>query len=423
MNVYTIAAIILTLAVVIAFLNHRFIRIPTTVAIMIGALIISLIAIVVEHSSKTPIASSFIELLRRADFHSLLLNGMLSFLLFAGAMHIDLSTLKSEKWEISLLSIFSTLASTLIVGYVIYGLLPFLGLPIHVPLLYCLLFGALISPTDPIAVLAIVKEIHAPRRLETIISGESLFNDGIAIVIFVSIYQLTVNNLPVTATNVLKLFAEQAVGGIIYGIALGYFATYILKQCREINMIILVTIAVVLGGYHLALAIHVSGPLAIVITGIIVGNKVHQFYPEMYCKQVTLFWDIIDELLNAALFLLIGFEMVTIHTNITQVFAALSAIPIVLIVRLITVAIPIIALKPFRPKLVHGIRVLTWGGLRGGLAVALALSLPHDQYRQFILVMTYACVTFAIIIQGLTMKPLAKKAKHAQQNLDNHHHA
>lgn len=418
MNVYSIASIILTLAVVIAFLNHRFIRIPTTIAIMIGALIISLIAIIVEHTSKTPIASNFIQLLKEADFHSLLLNGMLCFLLFAGAMHIDLSTLKSEKWEIGTLSVFSTLASTLIVGFAIYYFIPILGLKIQVPLLYCLLFGALISPTDPIAVLAIVKEVNAPRRLETIISGESLFNDGIAIVIFVSIYQLTVNHLPVTATNVLTLFAEQAIGGIVYGIVLGYFATYILKQCREINLIILITIAVVLGGYHLALAIHVSGPLAIVITGIIVGNKIHQFYPEIYCKQITLFWDIIDELLNAALFLLIGFEMVTIHAHALQIVAALCAIPIVLIVRFITVAMPIAALKPFRPVLAHGVRMLTWGGLRGGLAVALALSLPHDQYRQFILVMTYACVTFAIIIQGLTMKKLAKKAKHAQNALD-----
>ena len=421
MSTYTIASIILTMAVVIAYLNYRFVKIPSTIAIMIGALLISFIILIIDHTTSANIAPSFVIMLKKTDFHDLLLNGMLSFLLFAGAMHIDFSLLKSQKWEISILSIFSTIASTLLIGYASYILLPILGLQIHVPLLYCILFGALISPTDPIAVIAIIKEVGAPKRLETIISGESLFNDGVAIVLFVTLYDLAIKHTPVTAVNVFKLFGQQALGGIAFGLVLGYFTSYILKQCRDINIIILVMLAIVMGGYHLALSLDISGPLAMVVTGIMVGDKIKHTFEKSYHDQIIVFWDIIDELLNAALFLLIGFEMLTIHAQAMQIVAILCAIPIALIIRFITVAIPIKVLDCFRPKLPHAIRILTWGGLRGGLAVALVLSLPHNRYRDFLLAMTYGVVTFSIIIQGLTMKILAKKAVKATRALEKHH--
>lgn len=419
MNTYTIASIVLSIAILIAFLNYRFVRLPSTIAIMIGALLISIVAIILEHTGAANLVQEIQYLLIRTDFHTLLINGMLSFLLFAGAMHIDLSILKSEKWEIGILASFSTVASMLITGFSIYYLIPILGLGIHIPLLFCLLFGALISPTDPIAVIAIIKKINAPRRLETIISGESLFNDGIAIVIFVTLYQLSVQHVDVNTANVLKLFAQQALGGLAFGVVLGYVALLLLKQCREINIIILITIAIVMGGYNLALALDISGPLAVIVAGIMVGDKIHTYFAEVYCKQIVLFWDIIDELLNTILFLLIGFEVLAIQIWPKQIIAILCTIPIVLIARLITVTIPIEALRLRKEKLPYTIRVLTWGGLRGGLAVALALSLPHNKYREFLIAMTYGVVAFSIIVQGLSMKPLAKKAKRAALSIEN----
>lgn len=418
MNTYTLASIILSLAILIAFLNYRFVRLPSTIAIMIGALIISFVCIILEHTGAANVIGEIKYLLMKTNFHSLLLNGMLSFLLFAGGMHIDGSILKSEKWEIGLLSAFSTIASTFVVGFLIYYFIPILGLKVHVPLLYCLLFGALISPTDPIATLAIVKEINAPRRLETIISGESLFNDGVAIVIFVTLFELAIQGGAVTTENILRLFAERALGGLAFGVVLGYVAIFLLKQCREINIIILLTLAIVTGGYNAALALHISGPLAIIVTGIMVGNKMHHIFAEVYCKQIILFWDIIDELLNAVLFLLIGFEVIAIQVTPMQIVAMLCAIPIVLFARFITVALPVEGMRLHKEKLPYTIRLLTWGGLRGGLAVALALSLPQNEYRDFLIAMTYGVVAFAIIVQGLTLKPLARKAKRAALRLD-----
>ncbi len=414
-----LASIILSIAIVLAFLNYRFIRIPSSIAILIGALLISFVGLILEHTGAVDYVGEIQYVLVRTNFHALLINGMLSFLLFAGALHIDLSILKAEKWEIGLLATFSTIASTVIVGFAVYYLIPDLGLSIHLPLLVCLLFGALISPTDPIAVLAIIKKINAPRRLETIISGESLFNDGIAIVIFVTLYQLALQKTAITAGEVIGLFAQEALGGLAFGVVLGYLSLFLLKQCKELNMIILLSIGIVTGGYNIALALHISGPLAIIVTGIIVGDKMHHTFCESYCKQITTFWDIIDELLNTILFLLIGFEILTIHVRAMQVVGIVCAIPIVLIARWITVSIPTEIMRLRKEKLPYTIRMLTWGGLRGGLAVALALSLPHNAYREVIVAMTYGVVAFSIIVQGLTIKPLARKAKHASLRFDN----
>lgn len=411
MDAYTIASIILTLAVLIAYINHRFIQIPASIAVMLGALSISLFLIIIDNVTSVSIAKDLSHLLMRTDFHNLLLNGMLSFLLFAGAMHIDLSHLKSQRWEIGTLAIFSTIVSTLLIGYAVYYLLPLLGM--HIPLLDCLLFGALISPTDPIAVLSITKQINAPRRLETIISGESLFNDGVAIVIFVILFNLVVHHQSPTFSLVAEMFVREAIGGIVFGTLLGLITTQLLKQCREINIIILITVAIVTGGYHLALAIGVSGPLAMVMAGILVGNGMHKIFAESYCKQIIIFWDIIDELLNAALFLLIGFEMLTIKTTTVTFIAMIGVIPLALLVRWVTVAIPIKLLERWRHQLPYSVSILTWGGLRGGLAVALALSIPHSHDRNFMLALTYSIVVFSIIVQGLTMKPLARKAMNA----------
>lgn len=421
MDAYTIASVILTLAVLIAYINHRFVRIPASIAIMLGALSISLFLLILDGFTRISIATDLSHLLLRTDFHGLLLNGMLSFLLFAGAMHIDLSYLKSGRWEIGILAVFSTIASTILIGYCMYALLPLLG--IHMPLINCLLFGALISPTDPIAVLSITKQMNAPRRLQTIISGESLFNDGVAIVIFVTLFNLVVKHEQPTLKLISEMFVQQAVGGIIFGTILGLLATQLLRHCREVNIVILIMVAIVTGGYHLAIALDISGPLAMVVSGIIVGNEMHKIFADNYCKQIILFWDIIDELLNAALFLLIGFEMLTIKASTVGFIAMLGIIPLVLLIRWITVAIPIRILSVWRHQMPYTISVLTWGGLRGGLAVALALSIPRGDDRGFTLALTYSVVVFSIIIQGLSMKPLARKATSAAISEQQNQHA
>jgi len=412
MSAYTIASIIITLAVLFGFINHRFIRLQSTIAIMAGALFLSLILLVLQNLGITDLTQHTRNMLIRTNFHNLLLNGMLSFLLFAGALTIDLEHLKTQKWEIGILASASTICSTFIIGTAIYYGLPLLHLPL--PYLYCLLFGALISPTDPIAVLATFKEVGAPKDLEACVSGESLFNDGVGIVVFLTLYSLTFQHTTITLGHVAWLFLEQAIGGMVYGFIIGQITAWLIRQCNDYNMAILITLATVTGGYTFALAIHISGALAMVVAGIIVGNTLrYKIHNKQQTEILTVFWEVIDEALNAVLFLLIGFELLTLNANLSQLAAALLCIPLVLVVRLITVAIPIKLLQFVREHNPYAVSVLTWGGLRGGLAVALALSLPPSHYRDFILAMTYAVVAFAVIVQGLSIKPLAKIAKDA----------
>lgn len=412
MNPYTLASIILTLAVAIGYINYRYIKMQNTIAIMVGSLLISLAFIFIQHTGLADIADKTKSLLIQTDFHSLLINGMLSFLLFAGSLNIDFSILKSRKWEIGILASLSTIASALLVGVSIYYLLPLLGLTL--PFLYCLLFGALISPTDPIAVLATFKQIGAPKNLEVCVAGESLFNDGVGIVIFLTIYMLTFQGIPITFKNVSLLFLEQAVGGIAYGAILGFIAHLLIKNIKDPKTIILITLAIVTGGYNLALAFDISGPLAMVVAGIFIGNKVRETKTESHRNEILkTFWEVIDELLNAVLFLLIGFELLNINVTDFKFSAVLLAIPLVLLIRLITVAIPMKFFQSRRTHEPYTISVLTWGGLRGGLAVALALTLPVNEYRELILAMTYGVVVFAVVIQGLTIKPLARLARNS----------
>ena len=410
MNSYTLASIILTLAVAISYINHRFIKMQSTIAIMVASLLISLVFIIMQHTGLANVVDTIKNLLIQTDFHTLLINGMLGFLLFAGSLSIDFSILKSRKWEIGILASLSTIASALLIGIAIYYLLPLLNLSL--PFLYCLLFGALISPTDPIAVLAIFKEISAPKNLAVCVSGESLFNDGIGIVIFLTLYKLTFQGVPISFKNVSLLFLEQAIGGIAYGAIIGFIGHYLIKGIKDAKVIILVTLAIVTGGYSLALAISISGPLAMVVAGIFIGNKVRKTKSEAEQNNLLkTFWEIIDELLNAVLFLLIGFELLNINVDNFKFSTVLVVIPLVLLTRLITVSIPMKFIQTRKKLDPYTISILTWGGLRGGLAVALALTLPVSAYRELILAMTYSVVVFSVIVQGLTIKPLAKLAR------------
>lgn len=408
MSPYVLVSLVLTLVAFIAFLNHHTFKIQMTIAIMVGSLCLSLLLILLQHAGLTNLTQHTQTLLIQTNFHHLLINGMLSFLLFAGSLTIDFERFKKQKWEIGTLASISTIFSTILVGFLLYAMLPLFHATL--PLLYCLLFGALISPTDPIAVLATFKEIKAPKNLETCVAGESLFNDGVGIVIFITLYHLTFSGVPITFHEVSTLFLQQAGGGILYGLLLGFITRYLITTANDHRIAILITLAVVTGGYNLALAFNISGPLAMVVAGIFVANT-KTLKQKGQQNTLLLFWEIIDDVLNAILFLLIGFELLAIHTLWKHSLLALTIIPIVLIVRLITVSIPMAFFQRQRSLEPYTITLLTWGGLRGGLAVALALSLPPNQYRDLILALTFAVVAFSVIIQGLSIKPIAKLAR------------
>jgi len=412
MNFYSTLAIILTLSIALTYVNHRFIHMQATIGIMFASLLLSLALLVSSAFGFASPKNQVAHFLTGIDFHALLINGMLSFLLFAGALTVDIQALRQRKWEIIILALGGTLSSTLILGVLIYYTLPLVGL--HLTLMDCFMFGALISPTDPIAVLAMCKEVKAPRRLSACIAGESLFNDGVGIVIFLTLYTLTFTENPFSWETVAQLFVHQTIGGIVYGFLLGWFAAYLQKPIDDHKIEILLTIAVTTGGYTLAQYLGFSGPLAMVVCGLFLGNKgrsIKTSSARRYHKNLENFWEIIDELLNAILFLLIGFELLVIPLHAKPFLMGLLCIPVVLLVRFITVGTPLRLFKIWRTYSPHVIKIMTWGGLRGGLAVALALALPPGGARELILAMTYTVVLFSILIQGTTIKTLVKRSK------------
>jgi len=377
---------------------------------MSGSLFLSLILILLNHFGLTFIRQHATQLLATLNFQQLLLNGMLSFLLFAGALNIDMTHLRKQFMEVAILASLGTIASAFLIGLLAYWLLRLLHFPLDY--IYCLLFGALISPTDPIAVLATFRRLKAPAKLEVIVEGESLFNDGVGIVIFLTVFHLAFSGTPVTINSVLILFLQQAIGGICYGFILGAFSLWLIRAIDEPKLIILITLVLTTGGYALAQQFNISGPLAMVVAGIIIGNAERRHaISKANRAALDSFWVIIDEVLNAVLFLLIGFELLAIKASYDELIVALLSIPMVLFVRFITVAAPMHLFKRFRDYPPFTTTILIWGGLRGGLAVALALTLPAGQHKSMLLAMTYAVVAFAIIVQGTTVKTLVRKAK------------
>lgn len=410
MDFYNLMAIILTFAVMVGYVNHRFIKMPTTIAIMFSSLLVSAFLVAIGKIGFSHAIDQVTAVLRRIDFHKLLINGMLSFLLFAGALTVDLGNLRNKKWEIGILASLGTVISSLLVGVLIYYGLMLIGFHIH--FLFCMLFGALISPTDPIAVLSILKDLKAPRDMTIFLEGESLFNDGVGIVIFLTIYTIAFNGGTFSFESVTLLFLQQAIGGMLYGGFLGYFAYKLIQPVTSHKIQILITVALVTGGYAFAEAIDVSGPLAMVVAGIFIGNHGQDFYMAKNAREnLENFWEVIDEILNAVLFLLIGFEVLVMPSTTRGVMSIILAISVVLIVRFICVAAPMKVFMRKRQYFPKIIPILTWGGLRGGLAVALALSLPpsHPE-RELVVTMTYGVVLFSILIQGMTIKPLIRSS-------------
>jgi CPA1 family monovalent cation:H+ antiporter len=405
---YNTFAILLVLAAAFGYINHRFLRLPSTIGLMILALVSSLIAVALGHMGVEWVLTAS-QLVRGIDFHTVLMQVMLSFLLFAGAIHVDVRALGDQRLPVATLASIGMLISTGIVATIMYFVLPLFGLSIDY--IYCLLFGALISPTDPIAVLGILKEARISKSLEINIVGESLFNDDIAVVVFVSLFQIArFGSGEATVGAVGELFLREAVGGILLGVAMGYATYWALRTIDHYQVEVLITLALVMGGTALATALHTSGPLAIVVAGLIVGDKGRSLgMSDVTREYLDKFWEILDEILNAVLFVLIGLEMLILDINRMILVVGAVAIVVVLLARTIAVALPLSFLRSRfefnRPNL----RVLTWGGLRGGISVALALSLPDTMPRDLIVGITYVVVVFSIIVQGLTIGPLVKR--------------
>ena len=407
------AAVIVTLAALFGYINHRWLGFPHAIGIVVIALLASLGAIAIDAIFPTlALQDSVRSILASIDFHDVLMKGMLSFLLFAGALHVNLGDLLSRKWAIGTMATVGVLMSTFMVGFAVWGISSVLG--IDIPLSYCLVFGALIAPTDPVAVLGILKTVEVPESLKAKIAGESLFNDGVGIVVFIIMVAIATGGGghggdSVGVLDIIRLFAQEALGGAALGLAFGYIAYLALKSINEHNLEVLITLALVMLTYGVAAALHLSGPIAVVITGLFIGNHGTRFaMSDKTRDHVQKFWSLLDEIINSALFLLIGFEVFALSISGNVVVLMIIAIPLTLAARFISVATPLTALSLRRDFTKGAIPMLTWGGLRGGISVALALSLPESAIKETILAVTYGVVIFSIVVQGLTVKLVAK---------------
>jgi len=409
MTLLNVAALLITLAAVFSYINHRYIKLPTTIGVMLIALVVSLVLIVLGALGLV-VHERVADWLAAVDFNKTLLHGMLSFLLFAGALHININDLARQKWIIALLATVGVVLSTFLIGILSWYTLGLLG--IDLPFVYCLVFGALISPTDPVAVLGILKQAKAPKSLETKIAGESLFNDGVGVVVFVVLLGIATGAQEISLPGIALLFVEEALGGIVYGLVIGGAAYWMLRRVDNYQVEVLITLALVMGGYALADALHLSGPIAIVVAGLLIGNHGRLFAMSEHTRvHLDTFWELVDEVLNAALFVLIGLEVLVLAFRGEYLLAGVLAVPIVLLVRLVSVALPVALLWRFREFSPHAVKIMTWGGLRGGISVALALSVPSGPERDVIVAITYCVVVFSILVQGLTVGKLIRRGR------------
>tara|TARA_B100001123_G_scaffold31337_2_gene32919 strand:- start:16628 stop:17887 length:1260 start_codon:yes stop_codon:yes gene_type:complete len=410
-SIFNLIALLVTLAAVFGYINRRWLRFPHTIGLLIIALTVSLIVLLVDAMlPQLSLGSNVRATLVDIDFEDTLMDGVLSFLLFAGALHVDLESLWNRRWTISLLATAGIVLSTAIVsGLMFFG---FRAFGFEVPLPYCLVFGALISPTDPVAVMGILKEVKVPETLEAKIAGESLFNDGVGVVLFTVLVSLatgTAGHGGASVSGVAGLVATEVVGGMILGFAAGYAAYRAMRTIDQHTVEILITLALVMATYGVAKELHISGPIAVVVAGLFIGNHGKRFgMTETTREHVETFWEVLDELLNSLLFLAIGFEVVAVTITGQIMGVGLLAIPVVLLARWVSVGGSITVLG-LRQKFTQGaIPVLTWGGLRGGISVALALSLPPSPWKPILLATTYGVVIFSIVVQGLTVERVVR---------------
>lgn len=412
MYYYYLVVWIIIVTTVFTYLNHQFVRLPAAIAVIIFSVITSAILLIVKKYFPGVI-TEIQRSIGSINFNSLVMNVLLGFLLFAGSFKLNLDELKKEAKAILSLALFSTSVSTFTVGYLIYFFLQIINYPI--PLIHCFLFGALISPTDPLAALSILQKAGIPKSFELKVTGESLLNDGIAIVIFTTIYQIASSDQPFDFLDSLMLFAKEAGGGFLFGCAIGYGGFFAIKTINNYKVEILITIIIATAGYSAANMIHVSGPLAMVVAGLITGGKRKEHIMSGESTRfVNMFWSITDDFLNVVLFLLIGFEMLVIPLESSIIFTGIVAILILLVSRFISILLPVFLLKRYFEK--NAIPILTWGALRGAVSIALALALPAKMHRQDILALTYFIAVFSIIVQGLTIGKLTKRLETGSRN-------
>ena len=407
MEAFDIIGILLSLAAVFGYFNYKFIKLPTTIGLMLLGLIFSLIIIItgIFNDDFYKFAQNFVTDIRLDES---LLGIMLSYLLFAGALHVKLEDLSNQKWVIAILATIGVIFSTFIIGSLSYLLMK--SLDIQISFTYCLLFGALISPTDPVAVLGILKKAGAPKSLETKITGESLFNDGVGVVVFIAILGIATGKSDASFSAIGNLFIFEVLGGIGIGFALGLLAFLMLRSIDQYQVEILITLALVTGGYSLAHNLHTSGPLAMVVAGLMIGNQGRILaMSEKTEEHLDSFWELVDEILNAILFLVIGLEILILAFNLNHIIFGIIAIPLTLAVRMSAVSLPTLFLKNKANFSKGTIKALTWGGLRGGISLALALSIPKGAERDVLLTATYIVVIFSIGVQGLTLKHFLPK--------------
>lgn len=406
MSIFDGLSILIVFSSLFAYINFRFIKLPPSIGLMLLALVTSVLIFSVG-IFYPPLITYISTIILKIDFSELLMGSMLSFMLFAGAIHIKLADLKLQRFSIMIFSTFSVIISTFLVGGIVYLLLILFN--IHTNFIYCLLFGSLISPTDPIAVLGILKEAKISRSLETKMAGESLFNDGVAVVVFLTLLEVAEKPENFEWIKALTLFAQEAFGGLLWGVIIGYLGFILMRSINNYKVEVLITLAIVMGGYTFANLLHISGPLAMVVAGIIIGNHAkNEAMSDISAQYIDKFWELIDEILNAVLFVLIGFELFVVNLHPVYIIVGIIAIIIVLLSRYISVFLPAQIIK-LKERISHRtIIILTWGGLRGGISIALALSLKPEMQKDLWVTITYIIVAFSILVQGLTVGKLAK---------------
>lgn len=407
MSLFHVIGLIVTLVAVFGYLNHRFIGLPDIIGITAMGLIASLI-VTAAGAADPGVTHWATATMQEVDFSDIVFHGLLGMLLFAGSLHVNLAELAGEKWVIFVLATAGVVLSTVLVGMGFYYTAPLLG--IGLPFIYCLLFGALIAPTDPIAVLGLLRKAGVEKSLQTRITGESLFNDGTGVVLFLTLLGLISGAGEPSVPQALWLLLREVAGGLVFGIVVGLAGFYLLKSIDSYAVEILITLSMATAGYSAAEALHLSAPIAVVVMGLIVGNHGKRFaMSDRTREQLFSFWELIDELLNLLLFGLIGLEVIALSLSARDLLPALIAIPIVLAARGISVALPIGALRQVRQFSPHTIKLMTWGGLRGGISIALALSLPVFPGRETVIAATYVVVIFSILVQALTLGPLVRR--------------
>jgi CPA1 family monovalent cation:H+ antiporter len=408
MTVFEVSAILIVLTAILSFINARFIRLPTMIGVMFLSLVPSL-ALTLTGGAAWGIKPYAAKLLSHIDFNQALLHGMLAFLLFAGSLKIELNDLRKEWDAIAILSLIGTALSTFAIGGGIWLLLRWTHR--EIPFVYCLLFGALISPTDPVAVLGILKSARAPRSIETLMAGESLFNDGVAVVFFFVVLDMATGGSTPTLANAARMLAWQAGGGMALGLLGGVITYELIRRIDNYQVEVLLTLALTMGGYALGDRIGVSSPLAMVVAGLFIGNRGRSFgMSDLTRGHLDTFWELIDEILNAVLFMLIGLEVLVMPFRAHYLLAGAAAVALSLAARWASVESLVRLLRLRRDFCPGTVSVLTWGGLRGGLSVAMALSLPPSRYRNVILAVTYCVVVFSVLVQGLTIAPVTRRA-------------